>query len=379
LQFINTCVLARFLLEVSTIGLGQYLCGNSLGKFAGTILVRTYLRRCGMPGEASRVGSGASLKVGDWVEVRSFAEICATLDAQSSLDALPFMPEMARFCGRRFKVFKRAHKACDTIDTYMNRSMADAVHLELRCDGSAHGGCQAGCLIYWKTAWLKPVEGPPQEDVVAAAATQPTAADLAILQPATRQRAGDDGKPRYRCQTTELREATTPLSHWAPRQYVEDVASGNVGWRDFLRSVALEFYNKVQSRIRVGRPYPSVHGSAPKGMSHTVLDLRPGERVQVRSKAEIMATLGADQKNRGLWFDVEMLQNCGREYRVQRRVEQIIDEKTGKMIQMRNDCIVLDGAVCNGLVSRGRLFCPRSIPSYWREAWLQRIPDAGSK
>ena len=150
-----------------------------------------------MSGEGARVGTGrASLKVGDWVEVRSFAEICATLDVQSSVDALPFMPEMARYCGRRFKVYKRAHKACDTIDTYMNRSMADAVHLELRCDGSAHGGCQAGCLIYWKTAWLKPVEGPLQEDAVASTATQPTAAELAILEPATRQRAGDEGLVR---------------------------------------------------------------------------------------------------------------------------------------------------------------------------------------
>jgi hypothetical protein len=287
------------------------------------------------------------------------------------------MPEMAHYCGRRFRVFKRAHKACDTLATYMNRSLADAVHLELRCDGSAHDDCQAGCLIYWKTAWLKPVEGPLQEDAVAPTAGQPTAADLAVLEPATRQEAGDDGAPRYACQATELHRATTPLSCWAPKQYVEDVLSGNVRWRDFLYGVAVELYNKVQGRLRLGRPYPSVRGSSSKGMPRTVLDLQPGERVQVRSKAEIMATLGPDQKNRGLWFDVEMLPQCGREYRVLRRVEQIIDEKTGKMIRMRNDCIVLDGVVCSGLVSRGRLFCPRSIPSYWREAWLRRVPEAG--
>jgi hypothetical protein len=329
-------------------------------------------------GEDLGVEGGTSFKVGNWVEVRSLQDIVATLDAQASLDALPFMPEMARYCGQRFKVFKRAHKACDTLGTYMNRSMADAVHLDLRCDGSAHGGCQAGCLIYWKTAWLKPVEGPLQEDALAPVAAPPTPSDLAILQPATRQETDAEGALRYRCQATELRRATTPLCPWAAKSYVEDVTSGNVSWRDFLWGVAIELYNRVQGRLGLGWPYPSVRGNAPKGMAHTVLDLQPGERVQVRSKAEIMATLGPDQKNRGLWFDVEMLPHCGREYRVQRRVEQIIDEKTGKMIRMRNDCIVLDGVVCSGLVSHYRLFCPRSIPPYWREAWLRRVPEASS-
>jgi len=33
-----------------------------------------------------------------------------------------------------------------------------AVHLDdLRCDGSAHGDCQASCLLFWHTAWLTPV------------------------------------------------------------------------------------------------------------------------------------------------------------------------------------------------------------------------------
>ena len=93
------------------------------------------------------------------VEVRSEEEILRTLDADGKLDGLPFMPEMLGFCGRRYRVRARAHKACDTIDWQQFRRMDSAVHLEnLRCDGSAHGGCQAGCLIYWKEAWLRPVE-----------------------------------------------------------------------------------------------------------------------------------------------------------------------------------------------------------------------------
>src|SRR5258708_22395489 len=68
---------------------------------------------------------------------------------------MPFMPEMLPFCGKRFQVYKRAHKTCDP--DYRSRRIHDAVHLETRCDGQAHGGCQAGCLIFWKEAWLKPI------------------------------------------------------------------------------------------------------------------------------------------------------------------------------------------------------------------------------
>src|SRR4051794_18754986 len=103
-----------------------------------------------------------NLRAGDWVEVRSAEEIRATLDSEQSLGGLVFMPEMAQYCGRVFRVFKSAHKTCDTISTYLNRRMANAVHLEgLRCDGEGHDGCQAGCLFYWKDAWLKRIAGAP--------------------------------------------------------------------------------------------------------------------------------------------------------------------------------------------------------------------------
>ena len=90
--------------------------------------------------------------VGDIVEVKSLDEILATLDDQGELDGLPFMPEMVQYCGRRLEVGKVAHKVCDTISGSGMRRMTDAVHLsDVRCDGSAHGGCQAACLVYWKT------------------------------------------------------------------------------------------------------------------------------------------------------------------------------------------------------------------------------------
>src|ERR1035438_3220535 len=107
------------------------------------------------------------LSVGDWVEVRSKQEILKTLDVNGQLDGMPFMPEMLAFCGKRFQVYKRAHKTCDTVFPVRGRRVDQAVHLETRCDGQAHGGCQAGCLIFWKEAWLRRVDQIASEDLAA--------------------------------------------------------------------------------------------------------------------------------------------------------------------------------------------------------------------
>src|SRR5260370_21630516 len=97
-----------------------------------------------------------NLKAGEWVDVGSQEEILATLDDRGCLENLPFMPEMVQYCGRRFRVFKRADKTCDNIEAWSIRRMKGSVLLEgVRCDGAGHGGCQAGCLIFWKEAWLK--------------------------------------------------------------------------------------------------------------------------------------------------------------------------------------------------------------------------------
>ena len=315
------------------------------------------------------VSQSLGLRPGDWVEVRSVAEILATLDDRGCLDSLPFMPEMLQYCGGRFRVFKSAHKTCDTIERYRGRSMANAVHLDgLRCDGEAHNGCQARCLIFWKDAWLKPVPGPepqaPREERTA------SPVDSTVLFRAVKAEGPDD---RYSCQATELLKATAPLPWWDARQYLKDLTSGNVGILDFVRSMVIASFNAVMSLHWRGRPYPFLRGRAKDKTDPGALNLRPGELVQVRSKSEIEHTINAAQKNRGLWFDAEMVPYCGRTFRVLSRVEKLVDEKTGKMITLRNPCIILDGVVCSGCLSAYRLFCPRSIYPYWREIWLKRV------
>ncbi len=322
-----------------------------------------------------------TLRAGDWVEVRTREEILSTLDGHGSLQGLPFMPEMLQYCGKRFRIYKSAHKTCDTItDAHSLRRMEDAVHLDmLRCDGAAHGGCQAGCLFFWKKAWLKPVKRQDSGTDFA----KPTIIELtanAQTRSLSNSVEGDTTggaitEERYSCQATELLRATTPLKWWHVRPYILDLISRNIRIRDFIRSVAIAGYNIVMRLHWRGRPYPDVRGHARGKTPTTNLNLQPGELIEVRSKEEILQTIDEKQRNRGLWFDVEMTPYCGRRHRVLRRVDRIINEKTGLMMRLPSDCLILEGVTCGGLYSKDRLFCPRSIYPYWREVWLKRVPS----
>jgi hypothetical protein len=94
----------------------------------------------------------AELRPGEMVEVRSLPEILATLDERGCLDGLPFMPEMAAFCGHRFPVHRRLEKVWEYAHGTGMRRVHNAVLLQaLRCNGLSHGGCQASCQLIWKT------------------------------------------------------------------------------------------------------------------------------------------------------------------------------------------------------------------------------------
>lgn len=310
------------------------------------------------------------LRAGDWVEIRSEAEILGTLDKDGKLDGLPFMPEMLRFCGQRVRVYRRADRTCDTIrGTGGSLRMSNAVHLtDLRCDGASHGGCEAGCLIFWKEAWLKPVGAVDRDPRSATRPSGITSADLRRL--TARAHSQTPGEPVYICQATELPGATRPVPWWDPRPYLRVLFTGDVDLRTFVRVLGIAWFNVVQ-RWRDGTVYPSIAGRQ-KQTPTRPLDLQPGERVRVRSLKDITDTLSPRKQNRGLSFATEMVPFCGGEHRVLRRATRVIDERTGRMIHPKGECIVLDGVVCQGHLSRGRLFCARSIPIFWREVWLER-------
>jgi hypothetical protein len=335
------------------------------------------------------------------IEVRSEGEILATLDANGELDCLPFMPEMLRFCGKRYRVYRRADKTCDTINHTGIRRLKNCVHLELRCEGEAHGGCQARCLIFWKEAWLKRVavdathqlaveeserakdsSSVPSDDVRGGRCT------TATLTEKTQQPSQNDTspEPRYSCQATELFRATEPLSPRKLGPYIQDLRCGNITLRELLRGALFAAFRKLVKiggyrfltgcydrvqRLTGGCPYPYKEGTLTTTPTAT-LNLRAGELVRIKDQDEILKTVNKQNRNRGLTFDPEMVPYCGGEYRVLQRIERIINERTGKMIYFTAPPVMLEGVFCKSQFSEGKLFCPRSIYSYWREIWLTR-------
>jgi len=343
-------------------------------------------------------GLALRLQVGERVRIRSLNEILPTLDQRGYLDSLPFMPEMIPYCGQEFTVFKRIDKVNDTVDRTGLRRMENAVILEgVRCDGQAHGGCQALCQLIWKEAWLHRVEQKrsrrsdslqtssvlvpaPRARVDGSVCTE------ARLIQATR-RAGSSADERFSCQATEIKKASSYLAWWDPRQYVRDLRSGNVSGLELIRAflfwifilvvrriggfrLLVRLYNSLQT-FRGGELLLGRQGSLKK-TPKLQLNLEPGELVQVKSQDEIVDTLDENNKNRGLWFDREMVKYCGGTYRVLCRVKTIVDHKTGRLLNLPNDCIILEGVTTRGDHHR---FYPQNEYPFWREIWLRRVPD----
>jgi hypothetical protein len=313
-----------------------------------------------------------TLRRGDLVDVKSPAEILATLDERGELDGLPFMPEMARYCGRRLTVDRRADKICDTVQFSGSRRLPNSVLLEdLRCDGGGHDGCQAACRLFWKEDWLLKVR--KDEPRHAPFPEQDRAALIERASRHARSSSQFNGKAQvvYRCQGTEIPKYSEHLRTFDPRPYVRELTSGNVRFGRFVRVMARALVEEPQRKLGLLATV-SLAGTARPGDTFEILNLQVDEWVRVKSKEEIAKTLNAKGMNKGLRFDREMLPFCGQVFRVRQRIERFIDETKGTMVELKSEAVLLEGAVCEGDLNPGRWFCPRGIYEFWRECWLER-------
>ncbi len=289
---------------------------------------------------------------GEVVEILSVGEILATLDDKGALDGMPFMPEMAVYCGQQFRVARRADRTC--IEEVGEGKLKNTVFLEdVRCDGAAHDGCQRNCLVFWNERWLRTPGGnkPAPQDHDAALSRLPV-------------KSGD----RYYCQSTELARIADPPA-------VGMLAGLATVTRDLLnREVSIDRFAAIISRVLVNRVRKLVgldeigrlKGPATEN-SKGNLDLKPGELVEIRPLSEISETLDGEGKNKGLTFEPEMTIYKG-PYEVDRQIDRIILEATGQMRTLTHT-VALKGVSCQGLCARN---CPRANPIYWREIWLRR-------
>lgn len=299
-----------------------------------------------------------NLLPGTLVRVRSLSEIISTLDQQGTLEALPFMLEMARYCGALFRISKRIERTCEEIRITMRR-IQNVVYLDdLRCDGAEHGGCQKGCKLLWKEAWLERADN---STIIPDGNRQggQTLPDLPCIDP----------EGFYFCQSTELVKATAPLSAFDLTSYIRDIQSKSYTISKFIRVLSYAIFLRVRYYL-TGKHFRIVAGRRVKTPSES-LNLQPGEWVQVKTKEEIEDTLDSKGKNRGLLFTTDMQRSCGRTYRVLRRLDKVIFEPTRKLMNMK-DTVILEDCICEGCyILKGG--CPRENYHWWREIWLKRV------
>ena len=288
-----------------------------------------------------------NLSEGELAEVKMAEDIAQTLDQNCEFEGLPFMDEMWQYCGRHFKVLKRVRRM--TVEGVGVRYIRNTVILEgAECSGEAHSQCKRTCPILWKEAWLRRPnvrlnsQGTDREPIKAPSGHK--CSNTSAL----------------RCQSASLVNASVSLPIWDPRRYKDDLKKGKI--RPLLLSLSFLAQRLVARKNRIGlstkrRRTPSVS-----------LDLQPGELVEVRSVPEILVTLDSSGKNRGLEFTLEMQKYCGRRFRVMKRLDRMIIEKTGEMRQISNT-VFLDGVTCDGESHGG---CSRRCYCLWREIWLRR-------
>ena len=145
------------------------------------------------------------------------------------------------------------------------------------------------------------------------------------------------------------------------------------GLREATKRIFLKVRRIVGLRT-VGKKSVSTSKKAVKAVDE-VLNLQPGELVEVKSLEEIYDTLDQRRagygRNKGLLFMLPMSKFCGKKYRVYKRLNRIMLGATGELKKVKNT-VLLEGVICDG---KDFYDCDRSCFHFWREVWLRRVEE----
>jgi hypothetical protein len=116
----------------------------------------------------------------------------------------------------------------------------------------------------------------------------------------------------------------------------------------------------------------------PRPVEENRTELRANDWIEVKSSLEIFRTLDENGALDGLPFMPEMLEHCGKRYRVLRRAEKTCVELADGSYAIRefkhNDVVLLEGLRCSGSSHDG---CQRACLLFWKMAWLKN--DQGTQ
>lgn len=140
-----------------------------------------------------------------------------------------------------------------------------------------------------------------------------------------------------------------------------------VPWNYYIKKYlkrTYRFFNRWQAKLQgKGNSAMSAHNT-------TVIHLKAGDWVRVRTLEEIQSTLNRFKELKGCAFLEDMKQYCDSQQRVFKVLERFLDERDYTVKRARG-IVLLDGVYCQGTPVFGR--CDRACLSFWREEWLEKI------
>ena len=132
--------------------------GLILRKVRGRFGISTKNKPCNSKEKvASAYQETLNLQPGELVQVKSYQEISVTLDENGFNKGLLWMPTMQKFCGKKFRVYKRL-KRIMIESTGEIRNIKNTVLLEgVVCEDLYD--CDRSCFHFWREVWLHRVTG----------------------------------------------------------------------------------------------------------------------------------------------------------------------------------------------------------------------------
>jgi hypothetical protein len=132
---------------------------------------------------------------------------------------------------------------------------------------------------------------------------------------------------------------------------------------------------RVRRLLRGNERPVSLAEAEPRPEPQSVAECHVGDRVRVRTVAEITATLDVHGRLNGCTFLEPMAQFCGREFQVARCVRHFFDEARWRMVRCRH-VVLLEGAHCDGSGHPDTQGCDRMCFFFWRTEWLERAGES---
>jgi len=126
---------------------------------------------------------------------------------------------------------------------------------------------------------------------------------------------------------------------------------------------------KLKGLMSKGKGRSKTRAKRSQSANGEVLNLKPGEWVEVKSEEEILATLDRAGRYKGLSWMPGMEKFCGKRFIVYKRLEKILLESSGELRKLKNT-VLLEEVICDG---KEFFNCDRSCFHYWREIWLRRV------